>query len=187
MFINMVLCGKIIYDIITKTYNINKVSLYKKEVSLMSIKAKYNAINIANWFLNENRKQMNFEDSEFITNLKLQKLLYYAQGYYLAKKGRNLFDEDFLAWEHGPVIRKVYDKFKKFGSNGIQYEDDYDERIDEDTISLLKTVYKEFGQYTAWKLRDMTHQEKPWKETIRNSIIQKNIIKQFFEENYSNI
>ena len=38
-------------------------------------KGKYNAIDIANWFLNENRKQMNFEDSEFITNLKLQKRL----------------------------------------------------------------------------------------------------------------
>lgn len=50
------------------------------------MKGKYNAQNIAEWFLNKNRVQMNFEDSEYITNLKLQKLLYYAQGYYLAKK-----------------------------------------------------------------------------------------------------
>lgn len=46
----------------------------------------YSALDIAKWFLNINRAQMNFEDSEYITNLKLQKLLYYAQGYYLARK-----------------------------------------------------------------------------------------------------
>ena len=39
----------------------------------------YRAEDIAEWFLNKNRIQMNFEDSEYITNLKLQKLLYYAQ------------------------------------------------------------------------------------------------------------
>jgi uncharacterized phage-associated protein len=150
-------------------------------------RGKYSVTDIANWFLNENRKQMNFGDSEFITNLKLQKLLYYAQGCYLAQKGENLFKEDFLAWEHGPVIRTIYDKFKKFGANGIQYEDDYEEKIDEDTITLLKRVYNKFGQYTAWKLRDMTHQETPWKETRRNSVIDKKIIKEYFEENYNNI
>lgn len=150
-------------------------------------KVKYNAIDIANWFLNENRKQMNFEDSEFITNLKLQKLLYYAQGCYLAQKGESLFKEDFLAWEHGPVIRTIYDKFKKFGANGIQYEEDYEEKIDEDTIALLRRVYNKFAQYTAWKLRDMTHQETPWRETPRNSVIDKKIIRNYFEENYNNI
>lgn len=150
-------------------------------------KTKYSAIDIANWFLNENRKQINFEDSEFITNLKLQKLLYYAQGCYLAYKGESLFKEEFLAWEHGPVIKSIYDKFRKFGANGIQYEDDYQEKIDIETVTLLERVYNRFGQYTAWKLRDMTHQEKPWMETIRNAVIEKNVIREYFEENYSDI
>lgn len=150
-------------------------------------KGKYSAIDIANWFLNENRKQMNFGDSEFITNLKLQKLLYYAQGCYLAQNDESLIKEDFLAWEHGPVIRKIYNKFRIFGSNGIQYEEDYDDKLDEDTKVLLKKVYDRFGQYTAWKLRDMTHQETPWKETERNHVIDKMIIQNYFKENYSNI
>ena len=79
---------------------------------------------IANWFLNENRRQMNFEDSEYITNLKLQKLLYYAQGHYLAEQNTPLFNENFLAWEHGPVIRKIYDKYKTNGAKGIEYDED---------------------------------------------------------------
>ena len=150
-------------------------------------KGKYTANDIAKWFLNENRKQMNFEDSEFITNLKLQKLLYYAQGYYLAKKEENLFKEDFLAWDHGPIIRNIYDKYKDNGANGIRYDEDYDEIIDEDTITLLKKVYNKFGQYTAWKLREKTHQETPWKSTPKNSVIKKSLIRQYFKEHYSNI
>ena len=48
-------------------------------------------------------------------------------------------------------------------------------------------MYREFGQYTAWKLRDMTHQEAPWKETPRNGIIDKKLIEKYFKENYSTI
>ena len=149
----------------------------------------YTANDIANWFLNENRKQLNFEDSEYITNLKLQKLLYYAQGCCLAKYDKCLFNYDFLAWEHGPVIKTIYNKYKKYGSTGIQYDEDYNEIIDEATKNFLMRVYQHFGQYTAWKLRDMTHQERPWKETIRNKVITKELIKEYFKENeeYANI
>lgn len=150
-------------------------------------KGRYNAIDIANWFLNENRILMNFKDSEFITNLKLQKLLYYAQSCYLAKTGNSLIKEDFLAWEHGPVIRTIYDKFKKFGANGIEYDDDYNDNIDNDTKTFLQKIYNSFGQYTAWKLRDMTHQETPWLETERNSVINRKSMENYFREHYNSI
>ena len=87
---------------------------------MLIAKKYYNVEDIAEWFLNKNRIQMNFEDSEYITNLKLQKLLYYAQGYFLAKKNTSLFEDDFLAWEHGPVIRKIYNKYRTNGSSGIK-------------------------------------------------------------------
>ena len=141
----------------------------------------YRAEDIAEWFLNKNRIQMNFEDSEYITNLKLQKLLYYAQGYFLAKKDTPLFEEDFLAWEHGPVIRKIYDKYKVNGANGIKYDSDFKIDIDKETERILEEVYNEYGQYTAWKLRNMTHEEKPWKTTPRNEIISKEKIKDSFK------
>ena len=141
----------------------------------------YRAEDIAEWFLNKNRIQMNFEDSEYITNLKLQKLLYYAQGYFLAKKDTPLFEEDFLAWEHGPVIRKIYDKYKGNGANGIKYDSDFKIDIDKETERILEEVYNEYGQYTAWKLRNMTHEEEPWKTTPRNEIISKEKIKDYFK------
>lgn len=141
----------------------------------------YSALDIAKWFLNINRAQMNFEDSEYITNLKLQKLLYYAQGYYLARKNDPLFKEDFIAWEHGPVIRKVYDEYKKNGAKGIEYNEDFNISIDKETEIILNEVYEKFGQFSAWKLRDMTHQEMPWKTTTRNDIISKEKIKEYFK------
>jgi len=146
------------------------------------IKEKYNVEDIAEWFLNKNRIQMNFEDSEYITNLKLQKLLYYAQGYFLAKEDTSLFEEDILAWEHGPVVRKIYDKYKNNGSNGIKYDNDFKAEIDSETERILEEVYNDYGQYTAWKLRNMTHEEEPWKNTLRNEVISKDKIKDYFKK-----
>lgn len=140
----------------------------------------YKAKDIAEWFLNTNRIQMNFEDSEYITNLKLQKLLYYAQGYFLAKKGTPLFNDDFLAWDHGPVIRNIYNIYKEKGSKGIEYDKDFNIDIDEETEKILQEVYEKYGQYTAWKLRNMTHEESPWLSTPRNKIISKSKIEEYF-------
>ena len=145
-------------------------------------KRKCKAEDIAEWFLNKNRTQMNFEDSEYITNLKLQKLLYYAQGYFLAKKSTPLFDEEFLAWEHGPVIRKIYDKYKKNGACGIVYDKDFDIDIDGETEGILEEVYEKYGQFTAWKLRNMSHDTEPWRTTPINEVIPKEKIEKYFRE-----
>ncbi len=141
----------------------------------------YNVENIAEWFLNRNRVQMNFEDSEYITNLKLQKLLYYAQGYSLARNNEPLFGDDFIAWEHGPVIRRIYDKYKPNGAKGIEYNEDFKINIDQKTENILNEVYEKYGQFSAWKLRNMTHEEAPWKTTLRNNIISKQKIEDYFK------
>lgn len=144
------------------------------------MRKKYTAEQIAEWFLNRNRREMNFEDSEYITNLKLQKLLYYAQGKYYEKKGCALFDDDFQAWEHGPVIKKIYDLYEKNGANGIKYEKDFDVEIDEETEEVLEEVYHDYAKYSAWMLRNMTHSEMPWLTTNKNEIITKTKIKEQF-------
>jgi len=149
---------------------------------MMLAKKEYSAKDIAEWFLNKNRIKMNFEDSEYITNLKLQKLLYYAQGYFLAKQDIPLFEEDFLAWEHGPVIREIYDIYKVNGASGIEYNEDFNIVIDSNTEEILNKVYVKYGQFTAWKLRDMTHEETPWKTTARNEVISKEKIRDFFKK-----
>ena len=54
-----------------------------------------------------------------ITNMKLQKLMYYAQAWHLAVIGDELFSDDFQAWIHGPVIPALYDKYKAYQWNPI--------------------------------------------------------------------
>lgn len=67
-------------------------------------RSKYSALDIAEWFLYYNRSIMEEYDAEYISNLKLQKLLYYAQGCYLALRDKSLFCDNILAWKHGPVV-----------------------------------------------------------------------------------
>lgn len=140
--------------------------------------------NVVEFFL---RLQQADDDSgDVITNLKAQKLLYYAQGVSLAKTGKPLFDDDFYAWQHGPVIPTLYQQLKQFGSSQIEPNNTTDIDIFTDKQKeILKQVYYTFGQYSAWKLRDMTHAETPWKSVELSEKISKESIKSFFEKAYS--
>lgn len=60
------------------------------------------------------------ESSELLSNMKLQKLLYYQQGFHLAYFGTPLFNEDIVAWQYGPVVPEVYEAYKSFGRAGIK-------------------------------------------------------------------
>jgi uncharacterized phage-associated protein len=102
---------------------------------------------------------------DLISNLKLQKLLYYAQGLCIGTMGRRLFNEKIFAWTHGPVVPFIYHKYKVFGANAIPMPEDFDQStIANGTKGFLKEVYRVFGQFSAWKLRNMTHNEPPYQK-----------------------
>jgi uncharacterized phage-associated protein len=122
------------------------------------------ALDIAKYFLTKSNKQD--EDGEFISNLKLQKLLYYTQGYYLALNNEKLFPERIEAWAHGPVVPAVYYPFKEHGGKCIPVPEDFKvEVLSQDVRDFLDEVYLIVGQFSAWKLREMTHSESPWVNT----------------------
>lgn len=146
---------------------------------------KHKASQVAKWFLAYNRIAVADEGAECISNLKLQKLLYYAQGCFLAIYDSPLFEEPIVAWQHGPVVESVYHQYKSNGSNGICFEEDFDfSEFSQEENDLLREVYNTFGQYSAWKLRNMTHNEIPWKEAVQNEIISQKSIKEFFKQEY---
>lgn len=146
---------------------------------------KMSAKDVAKWFLAYNREMMNEGDAEYISNLKLQKLLYYAQGCFLALKGQALFGEPIVAWKHGPVVEDVYHQYKEYGASGIVFDEKFDfSSISSDIEAVLEEVYDVFGQYSAWKLRNMTHNETPWKSTKQNSVIPAEVIRNYFLEEY---
>lgn len=147
--------------------------------------ANHTASEVAKWFLAYNRNVSADEGGEYISNLKLQKLLYYAQGSFLAVTGHPLFDDTIVAWQHGPVVENVYREYKENGANGIPFSDDFNfDTFTTGENELLKDVYDTFGQYSAWKLRNMTHNEAPWKTTHQNDIIPLPIIKDYFQQEY---
>ena len=135
-------------------------------------KGKYTAEQIAEWFLAYNDYQMEANYADPISNMKLNKLLYYAQGCYLAITGNPLFNDRIEGWTHGPVIPAIYHKYKEYGANGIKYDRKYyDNTISREDEKILFDVYDRFAQYSAYGLRNMTHQEKPWIEATENGSV----------------
>lgn len=116
---------------------------------------------VADYFLSKTM----FEEEATMSNLKLQKLLYYIQGFHLALYDVPIFDNDIEAWRHGPVIPSIYHAFKSNGSNPIPCEEcdkEFDKLFTPEQIELLDEVYDVLGQYSAWRLREMTHEEPTW-------------------------
>ena len=144
---------------------------------------RYAALTIAKWFI---AWADEFEEA-VLSNLKVQKLLYYAQGHHLADTGTPLFRDDIQAWSHGPVVPSVYHELKYFGRDAIHLPDDDDfswQDVDPDTTEFLMRVWNTYGAIAAWRLRDMTHDDGPWKnhfvEDQRHTAIPTNEIRSFF-------
>ncbi len=144
----------------------------------------HTALDVAKWFLQRNNTEMKLRDSEYISHLKLQKLLYYAQGIFSGIHGDPLFNEKIWAWAHGPVVNEVYQEYKDYGSRGIDKDCQPTEEYSIQEENALEMAYENFGQYSAWMLRNMTHNERPWKETPINDVIPFTLIRDFFKEEY---
>jgi len=106
----------------------------------------------------------NSEEPDYLTNLRLQKLLYYVQAWSLVMRKKAMFPEKIQAWVHGPVVREAYKRFASKGDAPILPED-----IGSAEFSLARaekgfiaSVWESYKGYSASKLREMTHQEDPW-------------------------
>ena len=121
------------------------------------------------------------EAGDSITNLKLQKLLYYAQGVNLALNDVCLFPDQIEAWTHGPVVPNVYRQYKQHGGEPIPVEPVILEAYPKELRELLDEVNDVFGQFSALKLRAMTHNEPPWMNTPRGGVISPDLMKDYFK------
>jgi uncharacterized phage-associated protein len=137
-----------------------------------------NCYDIANYFL----AQVDEDAGDLISNPKLQKLVYYAQGINLALYNQPLFPEPLEAWIHGPVIPVLFYTYKRHEAGAIPPPEDLDFSIyNPQTRELLDEVYVVFGQYSAWKLYKMTHEELPWKNTSIGSEISLELMSDYFK------
>ncbi len=106
-------------------------------------------------------------DRADMTPMKLQKMIYIVYKEYLKRTGRSLFPERFEVWKYGPVVRDVYDAFKKYGTNVIKKpyisRDGYIYVVNEKSSPIfsevLDSVWRKYSQYNGIRLSEMTHQK----------------------------
>jgi uncharacterized phage-associated protein len=124
----------------------------------MTDAAKYKVFNIADWFLAKAKAE-----DEPLRHMKLQKLVYFAYGWYYAYYDAPLFREVILAWRHGPVVQDLYHKYKSFGGQPITAISDTPPELEEKVVSMLDYVWRVYSQCTDVQLSSITHRpDSPW-------------------------
>lgn len=122
-----------------------------------------------------------------ISNLKLQKILYYIQGYAIKETHEPAFDAEIHNWQYGPVVEEVYFEYNQFRGEDIVLKD-YDRRdgffkrknaINDIVLKVLNNCKNK----SAFELVEMTHKEDPWKNTRQNELIKLDIISEYFSNN----
>lgn len=131
-----------------KIYLFKKVSNMNKPITTVS--------DVAKAFLN----------MESMTPKKLQKLCYYAYGWYLAIEKKPLFQNQFEAWIHGPVDPGLYTEYKEYGWNEIEKQKTLPKDIldNPELMEFLEEVFESYGHLDGNQLEYLTHRETPWKE-----------------------
>lgn len=98
---------------------------------------------------------------ESMTQKKLQKLCYYAQGLYGALTEERLFEEELEAWIHGPVSPLLYNKYKGYGYLNIPKKESKDGNTE--LKEIVEQIYRIYGKLDGDQLEALTHTETPWK------------------------
>lgn len=135
-----------------------------------------------------------------ISNLKLQKLLYFVQAYFLISSDEHkpCFVEEIEAWDFGPVVPEAYHEYKRYGNMDIPCVIRYFEKgknnefikhiFDKNCISSndrkkIRDVVDNFADYSASDLVELTHAQSPWKDAYipnMNNLITKESIVRYF-------
>ena len=127
-------------------------------------------------------------------------MLYYVEAYHLAYFEQSFIDDEFEAWLHGPVSRKIWDYYKNIANvyDEISAEGDkrevmrsFEQKITDDQKELISDVLKEYGKESAYGLECITHEELPWQEARKGYApgdkcekkIKKGLMKSYYKQN----
>jgi uncharacterized phage-associated protein len=145
---------------------------------------------IANFFI-----QKGIKEGDPVSPMKLQKLMFFAYGLYLASKNEPLFSDRFEVWPYGPVISELYHTLKGYGSRPIDrpileldlktmqlLTPEIDPK-EKELLTFLEAFWDTYHNYTAIQLSNATHMEgTPWKEALDKveSVISDESMKEYF-------
>lgn len=128
------------------------------------------------------------DENDTITNLRLNKLLFFAQAWHLVKYDTPLFNDNIEAWDLGPVVPVIYQKYKDYNKNNIDsVSSGYStSNFTSEEIDTLTEVIFFYGRYSTTELVNQTHQENsPWKKVYekgKNEVINKDSIKEYYSQ-----
>lgn len=156
----------------------------------------HSSLAVANEFL-----KRAFAEGKQLTHMHLQKLVYIAHGWHLALHNEPLVDEQFEAWDFGPVAPDLYQALKRYGSRHVTRlvrhgdetpfpDDDGDTataRLDASEIAVIDQIWDEFKTFEAFQLSALTHKDRsPWhqyfQKGLKNQPISNNSIQTYFSE-----
>ena len=138
----------------------------------------YSALEVAKYVINHEHN----EDRP-ITNLRLQKLLYFVQAKVLVETGEPCFEDEMEAWDYGPVVPAVYNEYSKYHSRPIETTDTIP-LSDANVVKNIDEVIDYLGDTETFELVQITHSQTPWivaRQRGRGAVISKESIKEFFE------
>ena len=118
-----------------------------------------------------------------ITNLKLQKILYYIQGYFFKHFGEEAFADEIYGWQYGPVVPAAYYQYNHCGACPLKSAETQKLQLEPKAEELIHKIVKKCMPMTSSMLVNKTHCEFPWKNTEIGSVISKQDIKMFFKFN----
>ena len=122
-----------------------------------------NVFDYAKWLMDNN---LDNSRNTFKGNMKLQKLLFFAQLISLAKNNKLLFDEEFCAFENGMVMESVRLEYKNNLDKLLNYKGNDLTKEDIEVLNLTKEIY---GKENADTLSKMTHQFDYWRKYLNLS------------------
>jgi len=143
----------------------------------MNTQQTYSAIAVANYIIGH---------ASSVTNLKLQKMLYYIQGFALVRLGHELFRDYMEAWTYGPVVPIVYEAFKEWGAQPIRQIVPAQEIENPTVCAFLDGLIRAMEPYSGAELVSMTHgNDTPWSKVWnggqgRCGIIPLEMLRQYF-------
>lgn len=143
----------------------------------------YKALTIARYIIEKCN-----DEKKSISNLKLQKILYFVQANFLVSKNQPCFSEQIEAWDFGPVVPEVYHEYKIYGGASIPafFRDNAISVISTNDKKLIDEMIDSCADYSASALVEITHNQSPWLEAYnkpgKNNVITNESIKNFFAE-----
>lgn len=147
----------------------------------------YSASKIAHAFV-----KRGIDEANPLTQMKLQKMVYFAHGVHLAEYEEPLIEEHFQAWKFGPVVPEIYGTYKLYGNSLIQdtlwvpnYIKNSDEELCESAKDAFNYTWEVAKDLSAIQLSNWTHKEgSPWEQVYsadENRVIPDNMIQNYFK------